>query len=303
MNWLIITDNDDFLNDITQTLKSNEKHCKINSSDFSSENLKQIKTKVKLSDLSACVIFSDAKKDFSQEEQNLLSLYTGIFINEEIYIFTNVDFINSHAEMFKNSIKHVKDSDALFSFLNKKQDSLVTDDLRRKAKKKLISKGIPFTPDCFALYIEKNKPEIFNLFISAGIDVNSRDETGTPMLNIAIRNDNEDFAFELLNLGAEINAVSVDRGYTALMDAVWRGNETLTEFLVNKGAELNTINKEGQNNLVLAVGADRDKICKILVEHGADPDVKDMMGMSAYGYATLFRKQRLIEILQPYHKE
>ena len=32
-------------------------------------------------------------------------------------------------------------------------------------------------------------------------------------------------------------------------------------------------------------------------------NVKDMMGMSAYNYATLFKKQRLVDILKPYHKE
>ena len=54
---------------------------------------------------------------------------------------------------------------------------------------------------------------------------------------------------------------------------------------------------------VLAVGADRTKICEILAKNGADPDIKDQMGMSAYGYATLFKKTELVEILKPYHKE
>ena len=98
-------------------------------------------------------------------------------------------------------------------------------------------------------------------------------------------------------------AISEDRGYTAVMDAVWRGNEKITRYLIEKGAELNTINKEGQTNLVLAVGANRENIVKLLAENGADPDVKDMMGMSAYNYATLFKKQKLVDILKPYHKE
>ena len=58
----------------------------------------------------------------------------------------------------------------------------------------------------------------------------------------------------------------------------------------------------GQNNLILAVGANRESLVKLLAENGADPDVKDMMGMSAYNYAVLFKKQKLVEILTPYHK-
>ena len=90
--------------------------------------------------------------------------------------------------------------------------------------------------------------------------------------------------------------------YTAVMDAVWRGNEKITKYRISKGADLNTINKEGQNNLMLAVGANRESLVKLLAENGADPDVKDMMGMSAYNYAVLFKKQKLVEILTPYHK-
>ena len=174
---------------------------------------------------------------------------------------------------------------------------------KRIAKNKLLDRGIPFTSDCFATYIAKNKMEIFNEFLEAGMEVNCRDDLGTPMLNIACRNDNFEFVEVLLGLGAELNAISEDRGYTAVMDAVWRGNEKITKYLIDKGAELNTINKEGQTNLVLAVGANRENIVKLLAENGADPDVKDMMGMSAYNYATLFKKQKLVDILKPYHKE
>ncbi len=171
------------------------------------------------------------------------------------------------------------------------------------AKKKLLDKGIPYTQDCFATYIAKNKIQIFNDFLEAGMDINSRDDLGTPILNVACRNDNYEFVTKILDLGADINAVSLDRGYTAVMDSVWRGNEKITSYLIKKGAELNTINKEGQTNLILAVGANRYNICKLLVENGSDPDVKDQMGMSAYTYACLFKKTSIAELLKPYHKE
>ena len=106
-----------------------------------------------------------------------------------------------------------------------------------------------------------------------------------------------------LELGVNIAAVSDDRGYTAVMDAVWRGNEKITKFLIENGADLNTISKEGQSNLVLAVGAGRENIVKLLAENGSDCDVKDMMGMSAYNYAVLFKKTRIVDILKPFHKE
>lgn len=301
MNFLIITDNHDILDNISKLIKSLEKSAKITHSDFSKSNFQKIKKT--LDSLSLCIIFSKTEKQYEIEEISRLCSFSGYLIANHIALVTNLHFISDYNLFGKESLKYVESENDLSKFIKTQYNQILDFDKKRCAKKLLLNKGIPFTSDCFALYIEKNKSEIFDLFLEAGIDVNSTDDLGTPMLNIAVRNDNEEFTKRLLELHANINAISKDRGYTAVMDAVWRGNLELTKLLISKGADLNTINKEGQNNLVLAVGADKDKIVKLLVENGANPDIKDQMGMSAYGYATLFRKEKIIEILKPYHKE
>ena len=80
----------------------------------------------------------------------------------------------------------------------------------------------------------------------------------------------------------------------------------LQENLDVKQAEivdLNTVSKDGQTMLVLAVGADKTEIVKMLAENGANPDIKDGMGMSAYDYAVLFKKTEILSILEKFHKE
>lgn len=301
MTFLFISDNDALVNDISADLKKNEKSVKFYSSDFSEKNIK--KQYKHFETTSICVIFSSEKKDFETKDISQLSSLCGYLIANNIPVYTNLDFLTASGFLVSDSVIFKNSIEEIYKDIQNKYEKISTEDIKRASQKKLLNKGIPFTPDCFALYISKNKTEIINLFLSAGIDINSRDETGTPMLNIAVRNDNITFAKKIIELGADINAVSDDRGYTAVMDAVWRGNEELTKLLISKNADLNTINKEGQNNLVLAVGADRVNIVKLLAENGADPDVKDMMGMSAYGYATLFRKEAIVEILKPFHKE
>ena len=49
-------------------------------------------------------------------------------------------------------------------------------------------------------------------------------------------------------------------------------------------------------------GTGKFEICQLLAESGADPDIKDQMGMSAYEYAKLFGKKDILEVLQKYHK-
>ena len=106
----------------------------------------------------------------------------------------------------------------------------------------------------------------------------------------------------ILNQNVDINAVSNDRGYSAVMDAVWKTNFELTKILIERGANLNFIGTDGQSVLVLAVGTGKFEICQLLAESGADPDIKDQMGMSAYEYAKLFDKKDILEVLQKYHK-
>ena len=301
MRLLLLTNNQDLIYVLNMLLleKSADNKCLV--SDFNSKNIKAHIDD--FDNLGACVIYSDKEMEFTTQTVSSLAGISGYLTALRIPLYTNLPYISSFSVFSDNNIIPVTSRDNLMETLEKDYCSLSKSEALRAAKKELFVKGIPFTPDCFGSFIAKNKVEIVNTFIKGGMSVNSKDDTGTPMLNIACRTDNFQLAEQLLDLGADINSVSEDRGYTAVMDAVWRGNEKITRFLIDKGAELNTINKEGQTNLILAVGANKENIVRILAENGADPDIKDSMGMSAYGYATLFNQQRLVDILAPYHKD
>ena len=300
MKWLILTDNNDLENQCNTFLTTSNKKDKILSDSLSLESLKH--NKKNLSELAACILFANDEAGISSSLGAGLSTVFGFFAASNIPVFTNIKLIYENNLFGKDFAIACKSAEDLFDKLQTKYNKISDEASMRLAKKKLLDRGIPYTSDCFGTYIAKNKPEVVHEFLAAGMSINSRDDLGTPMLNIACRNDNFEFVQMIYELGAELNAVSEDRGYTAVMDAVWRGNEKITKYLISKGADLNTINKEGQNNLILAVGANRESLVKLLAENGADPDVKDMMGMSAYNYAVLFKKQRLVDILTPYHK-
>lgn len=173
---------------------------------------------------------------------------------------------------------------------------------QKHARHALLDAGVPFNPDSFAFHIASDNEKECELFIDAGIDVNSRDAAGTPMICIAARHNRLEMIEKLLNLGADINAVSKDRGYSAVMDAVWKSNTEIVEFLVERGANLGYISRDGQPVLVLAVGTGNEKVCRILAEHGADPFMCDAMGMSALSYAKLFKKEALVPIFEARRK-
>ncbi|QTQ11919.1 ankyrin repeat domain-containing protein [Treponema parvum] len=208
-----------------------------------------------------------------------------------------------HLTKLDDSILNFSSVKEAVDFLDREYAQIEKEDIRRIATDELLSKGIPVTPECFASFIVKDKLPVCRLFIKAGVDVNSRDPTGTPMLNVAVRSENKKIVSWLISENADINLCSHDRGYSAVMDAVWKSNESIIKLLVAAGADLNCLSKDGQSILVLAVGIGKENICRILAEGGADPDIKDSMGMSAYEYAVLFKNEKIVKVLAPFHKE
>lgn len=296
MKWLIISDVD--ITSLKNSILEKDKD-----SEFilcEEDDITSLLDATKSIDTVSCIVIysSNQSTDFLPFYTNL----TGFAAGADISVWTNIAELAS-SNLFPGSLLTIKkdltdielDISSNFSDLQKAY-------IKLESKKALFGKGIPFTSDCFGSYITKGKLDICQLFLNGGMDTNCRDDEGTPMLNLAVRADDYDLSVWLMENGAEINTMSEDRGYTPVMDAVWRGNEKLTKLFIEKGADLNTICKEGQSNLILAVGANRPEICKLLAENGADPDIKDMMGMSAYTYAKLFKKQNLVEILEPFHK-
>ena len=234
--------------------------------------------------------------------EDKISFFYGYLTGRVKKFFSLTNEWATNMEFFKNVILF-KGEKALLKSLEKQLDAIKEEERSREAFSNLFNEGIPYTADCFAYHISKNNLKVCQDFVDAGISINTRTEEGTPMLNVAIRAEQSEAVNWILSQNVDIDAVSNDRGYSAVMDAVWKNNYELTKILIERGANLNFISRDGQSVLVLAVGAGKFDICKLLAESGADPDVKDQMGMSAYEYAKLFGKKDIAEMLEKYHKE
>ena len=100
----------------------------------------------------------------------------------------------------------------------------------------------------------------------------------------------------LIDSGADVNATSKDRNYTALMDAAQIGEVEIAQLLLKNNADPNTQSKDGQTALILAVGRQDVDVIASLLQSGADYNLKDSMGMSALDYANLFRNEKILAL-------
>lgn len=230
------------------------------------------------------------------------SFTLGFALGQGICVYALKTGAIKNSEGFKNLCRF--DSFEEFdSFIRENIGKIVAEDVRRRAWKKLFDSGNPFTPDSLAIHVEKDNREIVRTYIDAGMSLNERTSLGTPMLNVAIRAEQVDEVKWILEHEIDLDAVSKDRGYSALMDCVWKKNLELAKILVEKGVNLDFTSTDGQSALVLAVGEGNAKMVELLAQAGANPDNADALGMSAYAYAKLFKRDDLVQILEKYRHE
>lgn len=252
--------------------------------------------KEKLDVISQCVLFADEKN-----AKNDLLLYIAGFIHGKA-IPAFISGLEKESVFLEDALKWQETGKEIIDVLDERFPEFIAEEKKHNAKVKLFNAGIPFTPDTFSIHVAQEDMEICEDFLEAGMDTNSRDSAGTPMLCIAARSGKKEAIEWLVKNGAEIDAISKDRGYSAVMDAVWKMNPEIVELLIKLGANLNFVSNDGQTALIVATGSSNMQICEMLVKNGADPCVKDHMGMSALDYARLFKKNTLVDLYQEYAK-
>ena len=297
MKWLIIAQSAQKENSSRAEKFFASNKCDFEKFDFNQDEKKLKDIFEKIPSFDAFLFLSDVKNSAL-----ILSFVLGFCHGKKMPVLV-FDEEKKFSELFsseneKLSLKNFYSENELFNWLEKNIDELKSDCLKRANRNSLLEQGISCNADSFEFYLEKEKTEICKSILNSGIDVNSKTLQGVPLLCVATRNDSKEMLELLLKKGADINEVSEDRGYSPVMDAVWRKNYDIAKLLIDRGADMSTMSSDGQSILVLAVGNGNSKIVKLLLDSGADPDVKDSMGMSARGYASLFKNEELMKHME-----
>ncbi len=167
----------------------------------------------------------------------------------------------------------------------------------KESREKLIGRGYGLTDQEFTRSIIENDREAAEYFLQIGFSADSCDARGVPVLYHAVKNNFIPLMHLLIERGADVNAVSADRGNTALMEAAGQGLIEEVKGLLSAGADPDIQSKNGQTALMLAVGEGRSDIAKILLDAGAALDIADHLGMTAGKYAKLFKYNEITDLI------
>lgn len=157
---------------------------------------------------------------------------------------------------------------------------------------KLKKAGINIHAECrycssevpLILVIKEQKTDLLDFYLSEEkVGANQKDWTGRSLLHYAIDTDNEDIIKRLVKAGANMEY----SGYfdkSALMYAVDYDHYISAQVLINEKANLNFKNKYEETPLSVAIKKGSLPMVKLLVESGADRNVK-IEKMSYVDYA------------------
>lgn len=121
---------------------------------------------------------------------------------------------------------------------------------------------------CLHIVCGKNNPELFNLVLSKGADVNAKNNDNVTPIFSAIKSGNLSFCKELFSRGADLEAKDVNLS-TPLIHAAEEQKTEIVKWLVSVGADVTARNKDNHTALLWASLLGCEDIIAILQEKGA----------------------------------
>lgn len=164
--------------------------------------------------------------------------------------------------------------------------------------------------------------------LKAGVDPNSRDEKGNPLLVIAMREKSADVATLLINdqrtdldatNAAGENAMMIaslqgltpmvkllidkdaevnKKGWAPLHYAATNGHDDIVQILLDASAYVDAESPNGTTPLMMAARGGHITTCKVLLDGGADVRLKNQLGMTAVDFAMQSNQKEIADGLR-----
>jgi len=130
--------------------------------------------------------------------------------------------------------------------------------------------------------------------------LNWQDEDGNNLLISSFNLNLSDEIIKYLLSKIDFNICN-SLGISPFSIAIRKGRKNWIEYMITKGVDVNYTEREsGFTPLMESVTSNREEITQLLLENGADSEIKDSFGFSAKDFARRMKKKELIKILDSF---
>lgn len=104
--------------------------------------------------------------------------------------------------------------------------------------------------------------------------------------------------------GCEVDVVDTGSGWTPLMRvSAVTGSQKVASLLIEAGADVNIKDKDGKTPLMVAVLNNHEQLVQLLLDKGADATVKNEFGKGVLEMARVFDRQNVLSLLEEKKKK
>lgn len=164
----------------------------------------------------------------------------------------------------------------------------------------LLSRGFdPNTPDpggltALFLAVREPSPKVVGVLLNwPGTNVETRNSADESPLMMASLKGQLELAAKLIDKGADVNKT----GWAPLHYAATRGHVEVMSLLLENHAYIDAESPNGTTPLMMAAHYGTPGAVKLLLEAGADPSIKNKLGLTAIDFAQRANRQEAAELI------
>lgn len=146
---------------------------------------------------------------------------------------------------------------------------------------------------CFAGHLD-----IVKYLREFGATWQSRDMCGLTPLHWATDGEHLPVIEYMIQDGCELDVMDVSQWTPLMRVSVVTGNAAVASLLIQAGADVNVRDKHGKTPLMVAVLNNHEQLVKLLLDSGADRHVKNDFGSGLAEMAKAFGNQNIIDLLE-----
>jgi hypothetical protein len=170
------------------------------------------------------------------------------------------------------------------------------DDVEASKKASVEQQGYAFSPKGFVQSAEKGDHKAVLLFLSSGVDIDTRDEHGWTPLMVSTFNGKEEIALLLIRSGADVRAKDT-AGYGPLHWAAFNGYSSVVKLLIEKRAPVNERSNHGWTPLLQAASRGHLLAVGQLIAAGAEVNLPSNDGWTPLHKAAANGHTEVVKLL------